>query len=88
MISRRLLVIAALALALVSSSAIATLARAPEVRTAKLDETLRQLLEGRSTPGIAVLILQDGQPVYSRSMGAREPAVRQLPRTTCFASRP
>jgi len=59
---------------LVSSSAIATLARAPEVRTAKLDETLRQLLEGRSTPGIAVLILQDGQPVYSRSMGAREPA--------------
>jgi hypothetical protein len=31
-------------------------ARSPEVRTAKLDEALRQLVEGRSTPGIAVLI--------------------------------
>jgi CubicO group peptidase (beta-lactamase class C family) len=74
MISRRLLVVAALALGLVSSFAIATLARSPEARTAKLDEALRQLVDGRSTPGIAVLILQDGSPVYSRSMGAREPA--------------
>ena len=51
-----------------------TLARSPEARTAKLDEILRQLVEGRSTPGIAILILQDGRPVYSRSIGAREPA--------------
>ena len=53
MISRRLLVIAALALALVSSSAIATLARAPEVRTAKLDETLRHLRIDKRTPVIS-----------------------------------
>ena len=72
MISRRLLLVGAAALALVSSSAIATLARSPEARTEKLDQTLRQLVEGRSTPGIAVLILQDGRPVYSRSIGARE----------------
>jgi CubicO group peptidase (beta-lactamase class C family) len=29
-------------------------------------------VEGRGTPGIAVLILQDGRPAYSRSMGVRE----------------
>ena len=51
----------------------AALARTPEARTAKLDETLRGLAENRSTPGIAVLILQDGHPVYNRSMGTREP---------------
>jgi CubicO group peptidase (beta-lactamase class C family) len=48
------------------------LARSPEARNAKLDETLRELVEGRSTPGIVVLILQDGRPVYSRSVGVRE----------------
>ena len=30
------------------------------------------LVEGRSTPGIVVLILQNGRPVYSRSVGVRE----------------
>ena len=44
----------------------------PEARNAKLDETLNGLVEGRSTPGITVLILQNGRPVYSRSVGVRE----------------
>jgi CubicO group peptidase (beta-lactamase class C family) len=30
------------------------------------------LVEGRSTPGIVVLILQNGRPVYSHSVGVRE----------------
>ncbi|NOJ46160.1 serine hydrolase domain-containing protein [Bradyrhizobium archetypum] len=48
------------------------LAFSPEARNAKLDETLRGLVEGRSTPGIVVLILENGRPVYSRSVGIRE----------------
>jgi CubicO group peptidase (beta-lactamase class C family) len=44
----------------------------PEARNAKLNETLRGLVEGRSTPGIVVLILQNGRPVYNRSVGVRE----------------
>jgi CubicO group peptidase (beta-lactamase class C family) len=48
------------------------LAFSPEARNAKLDETIRGLVEGRSTPGIMVLILQNGKPVYSRSVGVRE----------------
>ena len=73
MISRRLLLglFGAGALALSSISAPA-LGRSPEIRTSKIDEALRTLVEGRSTPGIAVLILQDGRPVYSRSVGVRE----------------
>jgi len=50
-----------------------TLARTPEARTAQLDTQLRQLVEGRSTPGIVALILQDGRPVYSRAFGVRDP---------------
>ena len=46
-------------------------ALSPEARNAKLDETVRGLVEGRSTPGIVVLILQNGRPVYSRSVGVR-----------------
>jgi CubicO group peptidase (beta-lactamase class C family) len=74
MISRRLLLglFGAGALALGGISAPA-LGRGPEVRTSKIDEALRMLVEGRSTPGISVLILQEGRPVYSRSMGVREP---------------
>ena len=74
MISRRLLLglIGAGALAFSHYAIPAALAFSPEARTAKLDETLRGLVEGRSTPGIAVLILQNGRPVYSRSMGVRE----------------
>ena len=49
------------------------LARAPEARTSHLDAQLRQLVEGRSTPGIVALILQDGRPAYSRAFGVREP---------------
>ncbi len=48
-------------------------ALSPDARTAKVDEALRGLVEGRSTPGVAVLILRDGRPAYSRSVGAREP---------------
>lgn len=60
------------ALALAHYAAPAALAFSPEARTAKLDETLRGLIDGRSTPGIAVLIIQNGHPVYSRSVGIRE----------------
>jgi CubicO group peptidase (beta-lactamase class C family) len=50
----------------------------PEARDAKLDETLRGLVEGRSTPGIVVLILQNGRPVYGRSVGVREVGSAEL----------
>ncbi len=74
MISRRLLLglLGAGTLALGGLSAAATMALSPDARTAKLDETLKGLVEGRSTPGIAVLILQDGRPVYKRTLGVRE----------------
>jgi CubicO group peptidase (beta-lactamase class C family) len=49
------------------------LARTPEARNAKLDAELRRLVEGRTTPGVAVLILQDGRPAYSRAVGVRDP---------------
>jgi len=55
-----------------SAAAPVALAFSPEARNAKLDETLGRLVEGRSTPGIVVLILQNGRPVYSRSVGVRE----------------
>jgi CubicO group peptidase (beta-lactamase class C family) len=74
MISRRL-AIGLLGTGLVAFALYATpvaLAFSPEARNAKLDETLRGLVEGRSTPGIVALILQNGRPVYSRSVGVRE----------------
>jgi CubicO group peptidase (beta-lactamase class C family) len=74
MISRRL-VIRLLWAGLAAFALYATpvaLAFSPEARNAKLDETLRGLVEGRSTPGIVVLILENGRPVYSRSVGVRE----------------
>jgi CubicO group peptidase (beta-lactamase class C family) len=55
-----------------------TRAFSPEARDAKLDETLRGLVEGRSTPGIVVLILQNGRPVYGRSVGVREVGSAEL----------
>ena len=74
MISRRLMV--GLLWAGVTAFALyatpVALAFSPEARNAKLDEALRGLVEGRSTPGIAVLILENGRPVYSRSVGVRE----------------
>ncbi|MFG3591108.1 serine hydrolase domain-containing protein [Bradyrhizobium sp. RDI18] len=74
MISRRLVIrlLAAAVIAFALSPVPVALAFSPEARNAKLDETLRGLVEGRSTPGIVVLILQDGRPVYSRSVGVRE----------------
>lgn len=47
-------------------------ARGPE-SGARLDAHLDQLIKGDTTPGVAVLILQDGQPVYSRVAGVRDP---------------
>src|SRR5262249_53077092 len=38
-------------------------------RPRKLDETLRGLVEGRSTPGIGGRILQNRRPVSNRSVG-------------------
>ncbi|MFH0300845.1 serine hydrolase domain-containing protein [Bradyrhizobium sp. 31Argb] len=74
MISRRL-VIGVLGAGLVAFALLATpvaLAFSPEARNAKLDQTLKELVEGCSTPGIVVLILQNGRPVYSRSVGVRK----------------
>src|SRR3979490_1357340 len=74
MISRRLVIrlLGGAVIAFALSPTPVTLAFSPEARNAKLDETLRGLVEGRSTPGIVVLILQNGRPVYSRSVGVRE----------------
>ena len=74
MISRRLVIglLGAGVTALALYATPVALAFSPEARNAKLDETLRGLVEGRSTPGIVALILQDGRPVYSRSVGVRE----------------
>src|SRR5215470_734585 len=72
-ISRRLVIgLAAGAVAFALYAAPLALAHSPEARNAKLDEILRGLVEGRSTPGIVVLILQNGSPAYSRSVGVRE----------------
>jgi CubicO group peptidase (beta-lactamase class C family) len=74
MISRRLVVrlFGAAVIGFALSPIPATLAFSPEARNAKLDETVRGLVEGRSTPGVVVLILENGRPVYSRSVGVRE----------------
>jgi CubicO group peptidase (beta-lactamase class C family) len=74
MISRRLVIrlLGAAVLALALGRAPVALAFSTEASNAKLDETLRGLVEGRSTPGISVLILQNGRPVYSRSIGVRQ----------------
>jgi CubicO group peptidase (beta-lactamase class C family) len=80
MISRRL-VIGLLGAGVTAFALYATpvaLAFSPEARNAKLDEALRVLVEGRSTPGIVVLILQNGRPVYSRSVGVREVGSAEL----------
>jgi CubicO group peptidase (beta-lactamase class C family) len=69
MTTRRILLGCALAALLAAPLA----ARMPDNRTAALDAALRQLVEGNSTPGILVLILQDGQPLYQRAHGLREP---------------
>jgi CubicO group peptidase (beta-lactamase class C family) len=72
--SRRLLLLGLLGGASLLGTPLASpLARTPEARAAHLDAAMRQLVEGRSTPGIAALILQDGRPVYSRAVGVREP---------------
>ncbi len=75
MISRRLFVglAGAAALTLAGIGHFPASALSPDARTAKLDEALRGLVEGRSTPGIVALVLKDGRPVYSRAMGVREP---------------
>src|SRR5947208_1337456 len=74
MISRRLVIglLGAGAAALALYAAPVAQALSPEARNAKLDETLRGLVEGKSTPGIMVLILQNGRPVYKSSVGVRE----------------
>ena len=74
MISRRVVIrqLGAGLLAFALYAAPVALAFSPEARNAKLDETLRELVEGRSTPGILALILQNDRPVYSRSVGVRE----------------
>lgn len=46
--------------------------RMPQNRTAAVEAAVQQLVNGNSTPGIVVLILQDGQPIYQRAHGLRE----------------
>lgn len=48
-------------------------ARSPDQRAAALDAELARLVSGHSTPGIVVLILEDGRPLYQRAHGTREP---------------
>jgi len=73
-ISRRLVIglIGAGAIAVALYAVPLAPALSPESRNARLDQTLRGLVEGRSTPGVVALILQNGQPVYSRGVGVRE----------------
>jgi CubicO group peptidase (beta-lactamase class C family) len=68
MLARRLW----LGLVLACFAAVPLEARMLESRTAAVDAAVRQLVEGNSTPGIVVLILQDGQPIYQRAHGTRE----------------
>src|SRR5258705_1391063 len=65
MISRRLVIglLGAGVTALALYATPVALAFSPEERNAKLDENLRGLVEGRSTPGIVALIRQNGRPV-------------------------
>ena len=74
MISRRLVIglIGAGAIAVALDAVPPAPALSPESRNARLDQIVRGLVEGRSTPGIVVLILENGQPVYSRNVGVRE----------------
>jgi CubicO group peptidase (beta-lactamase class C family) len=69
MLTRRLW----LGLAVASIAATPLAARMPDNRTAAVDAAMRQLIEGNSTPGAVVLILQDGKPIYQRAQGLREP---------------
>jgi CubicO group peptidase (beta-lactamase class C family) len=70
-VSRRPLLLGLLAAGL--ASALPAAARSPEASAAKLDAVLRQLVDGRTTPGVAVLVLRDGKPDYERAVGVRDP---------------
>ena len=69
MIHRRLLL--GLGAGLLAAPAIR--ARTPAQREAALDAELARLVSGNSTPGIVVLIQQEGRSAYRRAHGTREP---------------
>jgi len=71
--SRRLLLLGLLGAGLLGAPSLPSARTPAEVRAARLDAAMQQLVEGRSTPGVVALILQDGRPVYSRAVGTREP---------------
>jgi CubicO group peptidase (beta-lactamase class C family) len=71
MLARRPLLLGLLAAGLASALPLA--ARTPDSRAARLDAQLQQLVESRTTPGVAVLILQDGKLTYERAVGVRDP---------------
>ena len=50
-----------------------SLARTPQDRSAAVEAAMRQLVEGNSTPGVVVLIQQDGRTVFAGGAGTREP---------------
>lgn len=80
MLTRRLW----LGLAMASLAVSPVASRMPQNRTAALDAAVQQLVDGNSTPGIVVLILQDGQPVYQRAHGLREAGGSPVAMTDMF----
>jgi CubicO group peptidase (beta-lactamase class C family) len=71
MVARRLVLLGLVAAGLASALPLA--ARTPESRAVTLDAQLQQLVASRTTPGVAVLILQDGKSAYERAVGVRDP---------------
>lgn len=76
MLSRRSLSLGLFGIGLFGAELLGALpagALSPVATATKFDAQLQQLVEGRSTPGIAALILRDGQPIYSRVLGVQTP---------------
>jgi CubicO group peptidase (beta-lactamase class C family) len=73
-----------LGLALASLTATPLASRMPQNRTAAVDAAVSQLVDGNSTPGVVVLILQDGQPIYQRAHGLREAGGAPIAMTDMF----
>ena len=84
MLTRRLW----LGLAMASLAATPLASRMVNNRTVALDAAVQQLVDGNSTPGIVVLILQDGQSIYQRAHGLREAGGAPIAMTDMFYQRP
>jgi CubicO group peptidase (beta-lactamase class C family) len=80
MLTRRLWL--GLAVACLTATPLAS--RMPQNRTTAVDVAVNQLVDGNSTPGVVVLILQDGQPIYQRAHGLREAGGAPIAMTDMF----